>query len=470
MNRVLLVLCLVLSATCLAQTITQAEYFIGTDPGEGMGTAISVTAADDSVALAWQISTAGLAPNLYRMMLRVRTDGGVWSRPSAQFLIVAPIAHSPLLVTQFEWSVDGGEFTAIDIDDAEIVSLEQLLSTVSLAPGVLHKVNIRVSDNTGRVGLAHCGFLAVAPPNEQARLVTQFEYAIDNGEPIAVDLVDGASVPLSQMIATDGLSPGTLHRIKFRVTDDLGRVGAFTSTLLPVNSVAELTRNIVSYEYWVDANSPMLMDCPDAPFVNISELIATNSLYIGLHQMNIRAADDLGRTGPAHRVPFIVTSPWAESEARTIAAAEMFVNSDPGIGNGIAIPLPEDGEWNESEEPIVHLFTGFNVGYYRVGIRVQDNLGRWSAAEYDSLLVGPLLSILPSGNSVILYWEFPENIDQYYIYRAAAAGPFTLIDSTSARTYTDPDIIPAQEKGFYHITFRDDSISLQRAQGTNLPK
>lgn len=411
MRRILLILSLVLVSAVFAQhTITQAEYFVDSDPGEGLATAISVPAPASIVSLAWTIPTTGLPSVLQRVMLRVRTDAGLWSRPTSQFLLITPIYHDPLLVTQFEWAVDNGSYSLVDVADASIVSFEQLLSTVTLAPGILHKVNLRVSDNIGRTGPAQIGFLAIAPTHQAPRLVTQYEYAIDNGTPTAVDVTDGANVNLAQVIETAALTPGSIHRIMFRVTDDLGRVSSFTNTLLPIQPISDIVHNIVSYEYWIDSNSPTLVDNPDAPFVNISELIASNSLNIGLHHVNFRTTDELGRTGEEHRVPFLVMSPYQPSDPRTLVAAEVFVGNDPGIGNGVNIPLPVDGVWDEGDEPFAHVYTGFDVGYYRIGYRTQDNLGRWSGVEYDSLLVGPLLTVLPSGNDIILNWEFPDGL------------------------------------------------------------
>ncbi|MBL0063215.1 MAG: hypothetical protein IPP40_17465 [bacterium] len=468
MRRILLILGLVVASIAYAQpTITNAEYFIGADPGQGLATAITVPTPGAAVNLAWTIPTGSLTPNLYRVFVRVRNNAGFWGVATNSYLIIAAATQVPLLVTQFEWSVDGGAYTPVDVTDASVVNINQLLSTVSLAPGVLHYVNIRVSDNTGRTGPTHIAYLAITAPNHITRLVTQFEYAVDGGTFTPVDIADASPANLAQVISTVSLTPGVLHSVKFRVTDDLGRVSVITNQYLPIAGPTFVTRNVASFEYWVDSNPPTVVNNPDAPIINISELIATNSIPVGLHSLNIRTTDNIGRTGVVHNGAFIVMSPFQNSVPRTITAAEVFVGDDPGIGNGVNIPLPVDGNWDEGNEPFAHVYTGFDVGYYRIGYRTQDNLGRWSGVEYDSLLVGPLLTVLPSGNNIILNWEFPDGIDKYYVYRAAnTAGPFAVIDSTTLRTYTDPNIITTQDKGFYYVTFRDDSISLQQPNGT----
>jgi len=462
MRRSLLVLCLLVAAAAYAQpTITQAEYFIGADPGEGFGTAITVPSADDSVNLAWTIATGSLSPNTYRVMVRVRTNAGLWGRPVPQFLVISPANQVARLVTQYEWSVDNGAFTLVDVADASTVNINQVISTASLAPGVLHRVNIRTTDNVGRTGQATDQFLVISGGAQIPRLVTQYEYAVDNAAPVVVDVADAPQVNLAQVIATGSLAAGQLHRVNFRVTDDLGRVSQFTDQFLTIVPPAQLSRNITQYEFWVDSDPPTLRDPVDAPAISINEVIASNSIPVGLHYLNVRTTDSQGQTGVAHRVPFIVMSPYAPSQARTITAAEFFVNVDPGPGNGVAIPLPVDGAWDEGQEDVGTVITNLPIGLHQVGIRVRDDLNRWSKAGLDSIIVGPLLVIRhAAGNSVVLDWQSGSGVTQFKIYRAATSnGTYALIDSTTGYTYTDAGIIATQAREFYRVTFETNSFS-----------
>ncbi len=462
MRRSLLVLCLLVATAAYAQpTITQAEYFIGTDPGEGFGTAITVSSADDSVNLAWTIATGSLPPNIYRVMVRVRTNAGLWGRPTPQFLVISPGNEVVQLVTQYEWSVDNGSFTLVDVADASTVSINQAISTVGLAPGVLHRVNIRTTDNAGRTGPATDQFLAISGAAQIPRLVTQYEYTVDNAAPTVVDVADAAQVNLAQVIATGSLAAGQFHRVKFRVTDDLGRVSQFTDQFLTIAPPAQLSRNITQYEFWVDSDPPTLRDPADAPAISINEAIASNSIPVGLHYLNVRTTDSQGQTGAAHRVPFIVMSPYSPSQVRTLAAAEFWVNTDPGVGSGIAIHLPQDGVWDEGQEQADTVITGIPIGLHRVGFRFKDDLNRWSAADYDSLLVGPILVIRPAaGNSVILDWQSGPGVNQFKIYRALTSnGTYALIDSTAGHTYTDVGITGSQLKSFYQVRFETNGFS-----------
>jgi hypothetical protein len=159
------------------------------------------------------------------------------------------------------------------------------------------------------------------------------------------------------------------------------------------------TRLITAIEYWVDANPPTLVDVADTAQVNINEFIGTSGLSVGLHYLYLRTQDDLGRWGVAERRPLIVTSPFVQSVPRELSAAEFFVNADPGEGNAIAIPLPQDGVWDEGEESVETVISGIPIGLHQVGIRFRDDLGRWSKPILDSLIVGPVVTVRSSGHN-----------------------------------------------------------------------
>ncbi|MBK6765257.1 MAG: hypothetical protein IPG71_02770 [bacterium] len=392
---------------------------------------------------------------------------GIWGVVTDAFVLLSPAAGTARLVTSMAYQWNNGAFTNIDVADAASTPLNEIVATTGLPDG-LNRLRIRATDDLGRTGVVVNGFVVVSNTSGYAnRLVTQFEYRFDGGAFAPVDVADGGIVSLNQILATTGLTDG-LHRLQVRTTDDLGRVGPVHDGYLVIsNTSSNSPRLVTSMEYRIDGGAFVPFDYPDNGIVNFSEIISTNALAIGLHQVDFRSLDDLGRVGPVHRAFLIVSSPFVGGVEHEIVAAEVFIGADPGVGNGIEIPLPQDGVFDEGNEDFLQVYTDFPVGYYRVGFRTQDEAGRWSQAEYDSLLVGPILVISSAGNDAILNWQFPDGIDQYYVYRSAnTAGPFSVIDSTTARTYTDTGIFTLQDKGFYYVTFRDDSISIQQPGGT----
>jgi hypothetical protein len=280
----------------------------------------------------------------------------------------------------------------------------------------------------------------------QLRAMTQLAYSIDGGGFTSVDIVDGASVNWADVLPTTGLLDG-LHRLHVRGTDDLGRTGVVSDGFFATisNIFTGQARLITQLEYRVDSDPFVPVDVVDAGIVNWNQL---------------RATDDISRTGQVCRSVFVVTSPFVAGQARSITAAEFFVNVDPGAGNGIAIPLPNDNVYDEGTEDVDTVLTTIPIGLHRIGFRTKDDLNRWSSPVIDSLIVGPVLVIRSSGTNVILDWQSGSGADEFKIYRSALpTSGFALIDSTTANTYTDVGITAIQLKRFYQVTFETSSFS-----------
>lgn len=377
-----------LSGSAYAERINQCEWFIGNDPGPGNGTAITVGSPAQQVNVNFTAATGSLAPGLYQVKMRCRTDTTQrWGVPSSAFLVIAPGTSAPMLCTQFEW-------------------------------------------------------------------------AIDNGAPTVVDVTDGQTITLNQIVTTNSIPVG-LHRFRVRTTDASGRRAQFTDNFFYVATTSPPAIRQVTYlDYWFDSDAPTTLDVADAPSVNFNQVFASTNLSIGLHRFNLRARDDLGRIGPPTQSILIVTSPFGPPQTHIITAAEYWVNVDPGPGNGVAIPLPNDGSWNQPQETVSTVLTGLPVGLYLVGFRVRDDASRWSQSVTDSLIVGPLLVISSSGNDVVLNWQSGSGASQFKIYRApSVSGAYALVDSTTAQTYTDAGAVNAALRQYYRVTFQTTALS-----------
>ncbi|MBI5060524.1 hypothetical protein HZB60_12180 [candidate division KSB1 bacterium] len=477
MPQLLIALLLSLSSVfAQSAVVTQCEWFTGVDPGLGNGTAIALGTPEAQESLAFSVATGSFtAGQLTRVKIRCKADSvrgpdsltagrtNIWGIATDGLLLLSPASGVARLVTSMSYQVDNGSFTNVDVADAGIANFADIVSTVGLTDG-LHRVRIRATDDLSRTGVVTDGYLVVSNTAAFAtRLVTQLEYRFDSGAFTPVDVVDGAIVNLNEIIATAGLTNG-LHRLQVRSTDDLGRVGPVHDGYLVIsNTAGSGPRLVTQMEYRIDGGAFVPVDNADAGIVNFNELFATNALAIGLHNFDLRSLDDLGRIGPVHRAYLIVSSPFAGGGERYLTAAEYFINVDPGPGNGVPIPLPGDGTWDEGIEDEAVLLTGLPVGLHLFGLRTRDDLGRWSVAGTDSIIVGPVLTIRPVAGNIVLDWRVDPGATQYKIYRAPTfGGSYALIDSTTAQTYTDATIVPSPAQRYYHVTFEAGAFSTYR--------
>lgn len=95
----------------------------------------------------------------------------------------------------------------------------------------------------------------------------------------------------------------------------------------------------------------------------------------GWHTLYIRSfADSFGYRGR-----------WSQAAGRQffvpvlIVAAEYFIDTDPGAGNGISIPVSTPDDTVSLTNSIST--TGLSAGLHTVYVRTKDNLGKWSTAQ-----------------------------------------------------------------------------------------
>jgi hypothetical protein len=475
---VLLFLLILPISVCFAQTaaITQCEWFAGTDPGPGLGNPISFGSPNDTAGLSFAIGTGSMAPGYTSIKLRCRADSirsgatGVWSTITNAFLIVSPATGSVRLATQFDYRVDNASWTTVNPSDAAQLGINEMIPTAGLGFG-LHRLEIRLYDDLNRLGPITNGyFFTIDPSNPgQIRLITQYDYRIDNGSWSTVNVSDAAQININQLVSTAGLSFG-LHRLDLRPSDDRSRIGAITNGYFFIVDPANpsVTRLVTRIQYWFNSDAPTTLDVADSPSVPFSQLLATAALPIGLNRFSIRAIDDLGRTGLITTANLVVTSPFGPGAPRIITAAEFFANVDPGPGNGVSIPLPVDGVFDESQEDVTTVITGLPIGLHLIGFRVRDDAGHWSAAVTDSVLVGPILVVQAVGDDIVLNWDSGPGVNIFRVYRAPSfGGTYALFDSTAAQTYTDVGAVPGANQRFYRVTFETSTVSSYRLP--NLP-
>ena len=445
--------------TVFAQTITQAEFFVDTDPGAGFGTPISITSGE-SVPLGFGFDTDEWSPGLHLVFVRCYSDNGIWGAPTPVIVCASPaVLYMGVEIMEIEYWFDNQAPTLVDIPDGNPANLSFLLPNTGLEPG-LHRFYLRTHDATETWSVPTAVLFSLHAPRAPGELVTEVEYWFDQETPTLVDVPDGNLVDLNFLLATTSLNAG-LHRLFVRSHSSDGTWGAPAAVLLAIHlDLAPVPLLVTQAEYWFDEELPTLVDLADANPVNLAYLLPTAGLDIGLHRYSIRVQDETGRWGVPHGAILIVSSPFGEPQVRTMVAAEYFVNVDPGPGNGVPIPLPQDSVWDEAEEGTITLLTGLPSGYHRFGLRWQDDLGRWSQVIADTITVGPILTVRRVAGELVLDWVADPNAAPYHVYRAdVSAGPFTEIYSTPDYTFTDVGVLATAWKKFYYITQTANGVS-----------
>ncbi len=134
--------------------VESLEYFINTDPGQGLGTPISV-APSSLQQLNETIDISSLSTGFHTLYLRGKLENGTWgSYQSATILVEAGATGNQITAIEYFINTDPGVGAATSASGTFPVSnfAETVnLATASLVPGN-HLISVRAQDDQGRWG------------------------------------------------------------------------------------------------------------------------------------------------------------------------------------------------------------------------------------------------------------------------------------------------------------------------------
>ena len=201
-----------------------------------------------------------------------------------------------------------------------------------------------------------------------------------NGTPVTI-ATPSDSVNLNLTI------PGPLtagwHYLYFRFQDSLGHWGLYNQngqSLYVTNNFIDTGANsspkISAAEYYIDSDPGVGHGSAFTAFtaadsVSLAQDVATGSLHAGFHYLYARFKYSNGVWGnPSLSESFYVTSNNIDTNAHDspmIAAAEYYIDSDPGVGHGTALPAFTAADSVNISDSVAtgSLATGFHYLYSR---------------------------------------------------------------------------------------------------------
>jgi hypothetical protein len=338
---------------CSAQVVSlsQAEYFWDTDPGEGNGT--TITASDGSFNSAFEkIAISGLgAPSvgLHKFCVRVKDNLGVWSPVVTNVIKVeSTTTPTPVSLTQAEyfWDADPGEGNAIPLSatDGNFNSAFEKVAVAGLnAPSVgFHKFSIRVKDNQGIWSPAFTNIVNVGATTSPIPVsLSQAEYFWDTdpGEGNAIPLLatDSNFNSAFEKVAVTGLNaPSTgMHKFSIRIKDNQGVWSpVFTNVVNVGSTTTPIPISLSQAEYFWDTDpgegSGTAFLATDGNFDSAFEKIQKTAIPIvnpvGLHIFNVRVKDNSGVWSPVFKNAIFIETVLANN---TFTFSKVIVYPNP---------------------------------------------------------------------------------------------------------------------------------------------
>ena len=384
-------------------SITQAEYFIDTDPGQGNAT--TMLAFDGNFNQAFETATAGglsfANKGTHSLNIRVRNHNGNWS-PVFTTVVTTLGRPDSISITQAEYFIDtdpgqGSAIAMLAFDGNFNQAFETATAGgLSFANKGTHSLNIRVRNHAGNWSpVFTTAVTSLGRPDNIS--ITQAEYFLDTdpgqGSAIAMLAFDGNFNQAFETATAGGLSFATTgtHSINMRVMNYAGNWSPVFTTAVTALSPANI--NITQAEYFIDIDPgqgnahPMLAF--DGNFNAAFEKVTTAGLNFanaGNHTLNIRIKNNTGTWSPVFSAAI---SALAKPDNISIAQAEYFIDTDPGQGNATPM-LAFDGNFNAAFEKVTAGSLHFSAqGAHTLNLRIKDNAGNWSTVFTNVIVAMP---------------------------------------------------------------------------------
>ncbi|MCO5286480.1 MAG: T9SS type A sorting domain-containing protein [Chitinophagaceae bacterium] len=239
------------------------------------------------------------------------------------------------------------------------------------------------------------------------------EYWIDTdpgiGNATSITVSPGTDISnASASINTNGLSNG-IHRYSLRTKSVTGKWShtIISEILIDHNpnyvSAPPAVTNIVAAEYWIDTdpgmgNATAISVSAGTDIANILATLNTTGLSNGIHRYGFRTKSIDGKWSLTNINNFLVdhnpdyaTAPAAITD---IVAAEYFIDTDPGMGNGTSITITP-GQ-NISNIYFSANTTGLSNSTHYLVIRTKNSEDVWSLSNVVPFLVNTDFSYPPA--------------------------------------------------------------------------
>ncbi|RMG57862.1 MAG: T9SS C-terminal target domain-containing protein [Bacteroidetes bacterium] len=181
------------------EVLPSFQFFDNIDPGYGAATPVAVPQPGEQIDLVFQVPTAGLAPGLHQIDVRVKRDSA-WSDTHRRFFYLNQLA----LQTEDTSTINAAEYYFGTVDPGyglaqplvvpspgTQVTLVDELDLSALLPG-FHDVSIRVRNHHGTWSDTHRRFFFLPDTSSRYRL-RAIDYEIRQGNGV----VGSGSVPIS---------------------------------------------------------------------------------------------------------------------------------------------------------------------------------------------------------------------------------------------------------------------------------
>jgi|GEM_PF-1691388 len=328
-------------------SITKAEYFIGDDPGPGLGTEISVSGTELKTASA--SVTVPESPGLHQIALRFYSPERGWGPALKRYFLVeqGQTAAGEISKAEYFFGADPGPGQGSELSVSYSSGTATVSSEITAPDNLgLQDLNIRFFSTTEGWGPARSVNVLVSSEAGEGLYISAAEFFIDVdpgvslAQPVAAPL-DGVfdeaeeEYSFDAELASLGLEEG-YHVLYLRQKGSDGRWAAARGTPFLVSADAQPSIAAAEYFFNVDPGEGNGFELPSADGAynaleesgRVELAIPSTGLAVGAHKAYVRFRNSRGEWGAAKSANFsIVVKPTIVVSEDTLSFGTLLVNT-----------------------------------------------------------------------------------------------------------------------------------------------
>ncbi len=299
-----------------------------------------------------------------------------------------------------------GNGTAVPVPaSGDVLSMNFTASTAALPAG-FHLLNVRMQQADGSWGFYETRGFYLSAGTAAAADIVAAEYYFDTdpgpGSGTALTVTTGATVSFNAAIPLGSLASG-FHILSIRTKGSDGIWGLYESRGLYISDVTSNSADITAAEFFMDTDpgpgNGTAIPVPTGPSVTLTAVIPSAGLGAGFHLLAIRTKGSDGKWGLFESRGLYVSGGTAN--AADITAAEYYLDTDPGPGNGTPFTVSTGATVNLTVPLTMGALT---PGFHILAIRTKGTDGKWGLFEHRGFYITDAPAI--TGNIVAAEFFF----------------------------------------------------------------
>lgn len=417
------------AATFAQQQVTQAEYYVDTDPGAGLATPMVAFDGNfnDAFETVLKSNAAGWTLGMHVIGIRIKDNNGNWGPAFRTIISVQnPFVLPTISIATGEcfWDTDPGQGNGTPLlafDGNFNDAYETVVRNGFANPGLgMHVLNMRVKDVNNNWGPVFRTVVSVqnAFVLPSIRVAAgEFFWDTDPGQGNGTAMLafDGNFTDAIERVTQNTPAPALgMHLLNVRIRDVNNNWGPVFRTVVDVQNLFVMPSIRVSTAecFWdtdPGQGNGTAMVAFDGNFNDALETLLKTSFGtpgLGMHVLHVRMRDINNNWGPLFRTIVDVQNPFVAPVIR-IALAELFWDVDPGQGNGAQM-LAFDGNYTDAYEVAAATQQAFLLGQgiHVLNVRAKNPAGVWgpvfqTVVYLDSCATTPAVTVTAGGPTTI---------------------------------------------------------------------